>query len=241
MQTIFAVWLLFTTLVIMWGGGKKRAILQFFLLSVAVGLGIKAHSTMYAAHRSQWIAQHLKKVDLQDVRVTHSLKEPVEYFDFVGLHLTKPSTSAVLTVTTKHYPGTVPEKTIAQPHIDVNDWRGRPYRWATLRKPRPATAGEQLLLIEGTKKGPGMLYLTVREGEATLIEQQVADAGEGKYRAVLRYRCAGKSGHLYILCRLEGTADFHLQKLMWAPFSAAMTNGTGLYVEGPLYSSPGSY
>ena len=91
---------------------------------------------------------------------------------------------------------------ISIPHISVNDWDGRNYRWATLVPPFRTGKGLRALFLDARLSGSSAMEFLIREGANTLIVKQYP-AGSA-IRETFSFK-TGDSGDLYVLARFIGT------------------------------------
>ena len=108
---------------------------------------------------------------------------------------------------------------ISQPRLEPNDWAGRGFRWTTLTAPFSPKRGLTLIHIEGRIEGTATVVFALREGGHTLFEGPLK-LENGKVEGNFGVHLKGKSGHLYLLARLdEGVGEFFLDDLSWSPYS----------------------
>ncbi len=104
--------------------------------------------------------------------------------------------------------------------LEVNDWRRRPLRWATLKSPFPAGRGERALRLTGRIEGSVQAHLAVVEGSTTLYEQPLLPGPGGEVERTVVVACRGR-GHVYLLLRLEGgEGAFVGERIAWSPYSS---------------------
>jgi hypothetical protein len=77
-------------------------------------------------------------------------------------------------------------------------------------------------------EGTAGLVLAIREGSHTLFEGPLPSEN-GRIGSEVEISCRGKSGHLYVLVRLEqGEGVFRLDELYWSPYSARLLQSASL-------------
>jgi hypothetical protein len=119
-------------------------------------------------------------------------------------------------------------ETLSQPRIEANDWAGRGFRWTTLTAPISPARGKKLVHVGGRMEGTAGLVLAIREGSHTLFEGPLPSEN-GRIGSEVEISCRGKSGHLYVLVRLEqGEGVFRLDELYWSPYSARLLQSASL-------------
>jgi hypothetical protein len=107
---------------------------------------------------------------------------------------------SVKSVTTRDLGVLVSNKWISTPHIEPNDWEGRPYRWATIVPPFPAGKGPFYIGIEAEIEGDVVAHLVIREGSHTHVEKRL-DPGD-KIHELLPLE-GRRRGDVYVLIRFE--------------------------------------
>lgn len=141
-----------------------------------------------------------------------------EDFDFTGRGVFELTSGRVAGVTARDL-GALQSKDaiVSLPRVEVNDWAGRDWRWATLVTPFTPVGGDLLVTLSGELSGGGRVTLAVREGSATRAETGVPVV-DGQVRARLRVHARGNRGDLYILARLDGdpAATLRLRHLGWS-------------------------
>jgi hypothetical protein len=117
---------------------------------------------------------------------------------------------------------------VSQPRLEINDWRGRPYRWTTLAAPFEPGRGQRAFSLEGRLEGTATAIVAVREGASTILEQPLGTDAQGIVRFKIAVWTAGRHGHMYLLLRLEGDGAFRTERLHWSPVSRRLLDQAGL-------------
>jgi len=125
------------------------------------------------------------------------------------------------------------DNVISQPLLPVNDWQGRPLRWATLVPPFAyGGPGIRLLCLDGARKGSARLRLAVAElgpghGRAPL-EKAVDWPGDENQCRCFDLAMEGR-GQTFLLARLEGgEGELHVRRLAWYPVGKEFLRRTGV-------------
>lgn len=120
---------------------------------------------------------------------------------------------------------------VSTDNVELNDWAGRPYRWATLVTPFRAGRGDMAILIHADASESTAVEIALREGRDTLLEQRYEKGSS--IREVFRVRTTDK-GDLYILARLDGAAGaLHIHRISISPFDRALLRKARLHVDPP--------
>jgi len=127
---------------------------------------------------------------------------------------------------------------ISAPHLPVNDWQGREYRWATIVPPFPAGKGQRAVLIDAEAKGPGGATIAIREGNITHVEREFP--ADSRIVEVFDVAVRGQ-GDLYLLVRLAG-GDFINHRTAVSPFTTDLLKRAGIDLSAsnatPPYREP---
>lgn len=122
----------------------------------------------------------------------------------------------IKSVTSRDLGGLVVTNWISSPHLPVNDWEGRDYRWATIAPPFPAGKGRRAVLLDAHIEGPGSASLAIREGGLTHIERTYPP--DSRIREVFDLAVNGL-GDLYVLVRVQD-GDFINHRTSTSLFSS---------------------
>jgi hypothetical protein len=184
----------------------------------------------YAAYarRPGDLAEQLAALPLECyARSSRGLRPAVDLFHLsnrFGSRTGHASLAAVVTSRDAHPSGPV----IDLSSLEVNDWRNRPLRWATLREPFPAGRGERALRLRGRIEGSVRAHLAVREGSVTLLEEPLESGPGGLVARTVVVSCRGR-GHVYLLLRLEGgEGAFVGEHIAWSPYSSRAFPAAGV-------------
>jgi hypothetical protein len=106
----------------------------------------------------------------------------------------------IKSVTTRDLGVLVDEKWISMPHVEPNDWEGRPYRWATIVPPFPAGKGSFYVGVQAGLEGDAVAHLVIREGTHTHVEKRLEPGDSLNELFTLEGR---RRGDIYVLIRFE--------------------------------------
>jgi hypothetical protein len=221
-----------TTVILLLPAGRKR--LPLLAMAVIVATGVIGHRALakqaLRPYDADLVASELLKLDLDRATVIRrESSRAVPLFE-VSRHVFRdvrnPQRRPI--VTTQDLGARRVDQTLSQPRIEVNDWADRGFRWTTLTAPIDPPRGRKLIHVSGRVEGAATIVLAIREGGHTLFEGPLP-AEKGLAGIDLDLSCRGKSGHLYILVRLEkGDGVFYLDDLYWSPYSDRMLKATNL-------------
>lgn len=235
LYTLYVVGLLLSTLMIM---TKRCFRVGWIAVIVSIGLGIVGQ-TIHLARQSNALSQHevgsllLTLGGRQVERAAFDrrpLDPPQDLFSFTTESLAGPVTDEYgLAVTTDDLGVREKNRVYSQPRMESNDWADRGYRWTTLADPFTPPSGNMLLGIHGQMEGKAEPVFCIREGGRTLYEGPLRVCDNGEVASFFTVRLKGKSGHLYLLIRIEnGSGTFHLRELISTLYSEHLLRGANL-------------
>ncbi len=220
-----------TTMLLLLPGGRKG--LSLLALVVILATGVIAHCALAKPaepYDADVVASELLKRDLDRalvIRRDTSRATPLfEVSRHVFRDVRNPQRRPI--VTTQDLGVRRVDQMLSQPRIEVNDWADRGFRWTTLTAPIDPPRGRKLIRVGGRIEGAATVVLAIREGGHTLFEGPLP-VEKGQVGIDLDVPCRGKSGHLYILVRLEnGEGIFYLDELYWSPYNGRMLKADNL-------------
>lgn len=165
-------------------------------------------------------AETLSKMDLRHASVVLcATKGPVPLLEFSDLFSKDTAASVCGADLGQRLVGSL----ISQPRVEVNDWKGRGYRWCTIVAPFRGGRGRRLLWLLGRTAGENPVFLAVREGSRTIYEEElVPQKNTSLVNLPLAFNCLDR-GNISILIRVTGGSDtFTGLRLAWSPFSDSM-------------------
>jgi hypothetical protein len=220
-----------TTVLLLLPPGRKA--LSLLAMAGVVVTGMIAHRALARSAESydaDIVAAELLKLDLDQASVSRlNATNTLPLFQ-VSRHVFRdvrnPQRRPI--VTTQDLGVRRVDQTLSQPRMEVNDWADRGFRWTTLTTPVDPPRGGKLIHVGGRIEGTATVVLAIREGGHTLFEGPLP-AERGQVGIDLDMSCRGKSGHLYILVRLDkGDGVFYLDDLYWSPYSDRMLEAANL-------------
>ncbi|WFB35743.1 hypothetical protein P3T73_16445 [Kiritimatiellota bacterium B12222] len=121
-------------------------------------------------------------------------------------------------------------QTLSLPHIDINDWEQRDYRWATLLSPFKVPPGQMAFAIQGQLNGNCRGELVLREGNQTLLSFPITSHAPFHKSALIQTQ---GDGDIYLLLRLEGEdGNMDIEQIHWSPAPAPLLQK--LHLQLPL-------
>lgn len=159
-----------------------------------------------------------------DTRQSQALLKYFDMFSDVAINEIKSATTRDLGVLVK-------DNWISIPHVPVNDWDGRNYRWATLVPPFRAGKGHRVLFLDAQSSGSSAIEFLIREGTHNRIIKQYP-AGSA-IRETFAFK-AENNGNLYVLMRFvgeEGALVCH--RIAYSGYSPDLLLRANLSIENP--------
>lgn len=236
-----AVGLVFTLVIVM--APADRKVLSLLAMAVILSTGVVTHRTLAKQAEpddADIVASELLKLDLDRALVIRrQASRAVPLFE-VSRHVFRdvrnPQRRPI--VTTQDLGSRRVDQMLSQPRIEVNDWADRGFRWTTLTAPIDPPRGRKLIHVGGRIEGAATVVLAIREGGHTLFEGPLP-AEKGQVGIDLDLSCRGKSGHLYILVRLEnGEGIFYLDELYWSPYNDRILKAANLELPAGRVQGP---
>lgn len=200
-----------------------------------VGHGVQFQRSTPYYYDAQHLAAYLSRLKLERTYIATKMNKPTSLFDISKVVFPDfTSATSVVGVTTFDLGVRMEGELVSQPNLEVNDWDGRGYRWATLTAPCPPTEGWRVLHIEGVMEGSAQPVFALREGSKTIHEGALNVINQ-KIDENIAFYCKGRRGHLYVLLHLkEGKGTFYLKELYWSPYSDKFIKDMNLYIPGKL-------
>ena len=195
---------------------------------------IKPESAKPSGYNRQQFSKYLRRIARGNLSIEADISKPMNLYDISRYEFKDfKYAQADVGVTTQDQGRPVEGRMISQPRVDLNDWKGRDLRWATLTRPFSPIRGDQVLHIEGRMEGDAEIHLAVKEGSEIRYEGQLPVGIDGEVTADVAFRCSGFAGHLYILAHLSGgDGTFHLDEFYWSPFSDSILDSPAITIPG---------
>jgi hypothetical protein len=202
-----------------------RKVLPWLALAAMGAVGIAAHTALAnrqaKPYDAGFVAAEWLKLDLDRASITRKgaarTAALFEVSRYVFRDVRNPQRRPI--VTTRDLGERRTGQTVSQPRLEKNDWAGRDFRWTTLTAPIDPPRGRKLIHVGGRLEGTATVVFVVREGSHTLFEGPLP-SDHGVIASDIDVLCRSRSGHLYLLLRLEnGEGVFSLDDLYWSPYS----------------------
>jgi hypothetical protein len=130
----------------------------------------------------------------------------------------------------------VVENWISTPHLEVNDWAGRDYRWATLVRPFRARAGWRVCVVDADVGDGSDVELVIREGGIVHVARRYA-AGAST-REAFRFEALGR-GYVTISARfVDGDGELRVRRIAFTAYDPRLLRCARLTLDLPEERAP---
>jgi hypothetical protein len=158
------------------------------------------------------------------------MREPLVLTDFSDRFVVKDRLS-MDSITTLDLGERTKERAISLPHVAVNDWGGRDYRWATLTTPFRAGHGSRVFVLDAELRGDVSAELIIREGAHNRVVRNYKP-GE-RIKDALPFK-AEDAGDVYLLVRLYGGGgEFFCHRLGYSVYSENLLRKANIVLSLP--------